>query len=126
MAEYDGTALTMGDRAIPLTPDEAEDASRAILDWQVAQTKAWEQQQRAAGQVWLAHYMRHHVEYQDECFTAEDAKGRLYYGSENGDLAPIDVICPDGSRITWDEINDELYAREKAERDARIAARMEP
>ena len=100
-ASYDGELLKIGDRRFALTPDEANAAKHALLDWNVEQAKAWEDAQREAGQVWTVTYWQHRVEQTDEGFSLDDAVGILWAGEEWGNLSATggSIRCPDGTVI---------------------------
>lgn len=82
-------------------PDRALEFSKQLekLVWpiQTAKREASKQAQRDAGQVWWAIYDRYHARGRLECFTLEDAKDYLTYGSTQGELAPVGIELPDGT-----------------------------
>jgi hypothetical protein len=65
----------------------------------VARREAWEAGQRAAGQVYYAHYWQHHSECKDEFFDPLEAARFLEYGVDRGDLGAVGVIMPDGTEV---------------------------
>lgn len=87
--------LTISINGTPVTASMDEWASvfTAIIDRRMADTKAWEQERRDAGQVWYALYWRHYSECVDECFSREDAEAVM----ERDDQASAGIVNPDGT-----------------------------
>lgn len=74
---------------------------KAVGEQNQAHRKAWEEAQRAAGQVWTAVYWRYYNEYKDEEFSLEEAKQILVYGEEAGEMSAVGVLCPDGTMLKY-------------------------
>lgn len=93
---------------LDLSFEDADTLTKALLEQVVpireARHKAWEEEQRAAGNVYHAHYWRYHSEYRDEFFDPLDAARFLADGSDRGDLAVVGVIYPDGSERGLSEL----------------------
>jgi hypothetical protein len=67
-------------------------------------------------QQWTARYRRHWADGQEVTDSLIDAYAWLYYGLENGDLYPVDIIGPDGqTAMTHEVIMEAIYANVQPE-----------
>lgn len=81
--------------------------------WGRAMLRAGEHAREVHGRgrrlIWIAKYMRYRFPGEEECDSLEEAIRFLYWGEENGHLAGVEIIGPDGQPVDawWYELPDD-------------------
>lgn len=58
---------------------------------------------------WTARYMRYHQPGHAECDTLDEAIGVLAWGEEEGEMAGVEIVAPDGSvALEGDELDQAI------------------
>ena len=93
---------------IELTDDEAKAIRETLVQQAVDRMRVEQESARAAGWVWYAVYLRHHLRYEDEFFSLAEAAGYLAWGDGDGSQWGEEIRCPDGVTYKRADIPDGL------------------
>jgi len=111
MAENEPLTVEINGQPVTASMQEWGRVKDAIIARSVADRMAWEDERRAAGQVWTALYWRYHSKGEEECFSLAEAASFLEGGEDWGNLSAEGVRCPDGTVIAYGrELNAALEA----------------
>jgi hypothetical protein len=94
---------------ITLTDDEAQALYKRLSDQIVNRTLAEQAAAREAGQVWIAVYWSLDSQYEETCYSLEEAVEFLDGGQENGTLSSDSIRCPDGTVYTRADLSGDGY-----------------
>jgi hypothetical protein len=89
--------VTINGQPVTASMDEWLRVQKVVDDRLVANRKRWEDEQRAAGKVWIAIYWRYGERFEEEFFSLNDAREFLTARAAGGDVSAEGIRCPDGS-----------------------------